>query len=156
MVNLAADYGVALAKIRHGQAAGVLLVGERAVLSEDIDDQFISGLRAAKVSIGMISSSSPLAANLNVTLPSRVILEKSGLLINRKGRLQYTQRVIEPPKGSAEWRILLRVANLFGHKLVEPESERDLSLRFLEEQAGLKNYSLRTIKNMGVQLQGES
>ena len=155
--NLAADYGVALAKIRHGQAAGVLLVGERAVLPEDIDDQFMSGLRAAKVSIGMISSASPLAANLNVTLPSRVILEKSGLLINRKGRLQYTQRVVDPPKGSEpEWRILLRVANLLGHKLLEPESERDLSVRFLEEQVGLRNYNLRTIKTMGVQLQGET
>lgn len=156
--NLAADYEVALAKIRHGQASGVLFVGDRSIIPEDIDAQFVSGLKAAKISIGMLSSStSELAAHSQVILPARVILEKSGLLMNRKGRLQYTQRVVEPPKGSEpEWRILLRVGNLLGHKFVEPESERELSLRFLDEHPTLRNQSLGTIKSGGVELQGAS
>lgn len=153
--SLAADYEIALAKIRHGQASGVLLVGERAIIAEDVDDHFLSGLKAAKVSVGLISSSaSKLNSGLQVALPSRVILEKSGLLINRKDRLQYTQRCIDPAAGSEpEWRILMRMGNLLGLKFVEPETERGLSLGYLERENRLQGKTLGTIKSAGIVVQ---
>lgn len=150
--NAAGDYGIALAKVRLSQAAAVIIVGERAIFPEDIDDGLLHGLRAAKFSAAMLASdNSPLLSAVQVAMPSRIVLEKSGLFMNRKGRLQYIQRCFEPVAGSEpEWRILMRMANMLGQSFVEPESERSLTLEFLEREERLRGKSLKQIKDQGV------
>lgn len=48
--NLQAQYEEALQAVRSGNARSVLLIGQGAVMAKDIDEAFISGLSAVRLS----------------------------------------------------------------------------------------------------------
>lgn len=92
-------------------------------------------------------ATSALISALKVVLPARSILEKSGLMVNRAGRLQYCDRVIDGPVGAeSEWRILDRIAKEFGSALTRASADRDLTLALLNSDARLSGLSIASIK----------
>jgi NADH-quinone oxidoreductase subunit G len=145
--DLSAAYEVALAKIRHGQAGGLILVGNKALREEDLDPQLLAGLAKIPFSVGLIADAkSALISALKLVIPTRSILEKSGLLVNRNNKVQYTRRALDPAKGSEpDWRVLMRWGNLLGFNYSEPESERDMTLKFLAGNDKFRNISMKEL-----------
>jgi NADH-quinone oxidoreductase subunit G len=155
--NLQAQYEEALQTVRSGSAKSVLLIGQGAVMAKDVDAAFLAGLGRATFSVGMLTDAkSPLVSALKVVLPGRSILEKSGLLVNRKSRLQYADRVIDAPVGTEpEWRLIGRLAGEFGFKPMGsqvPATDRDATLAFLSAEARLAGLKIMNIKQGGIDL----
>jgi len=155
------EYQDVLGKIRRKEIENILILGDRAIAAKDIDAALLEGIRAAKVSVAVIGDSeSPLAGVASFVVPGRTILEKSGLLLNRQMRLQYTQNVVSFLDGTMpEWRFLGMLAEAAGIKLVSGDlksmSDRDLTRWYLATDTVLaaQGLTIQTIKNGGVQLQ---
>lgn len=154
---LAETYHKAVQKIRAHAYRHVLLVGEGAVLPDDLDAGFIDGLRAASLAVGILSDAqSLLRVALGVVFPGRSVLEKSGLMINRFGRLQYAQSVVAPAQGTQpEWQVLNRLAQSLNVALSEAQSDREFTLAYLASDARLAGVSVQRLKSSGgEQLEG--
>jgi NADH-quinone oxidoreductase subunit G len=158
--DLEKQYELLLNKIRSGTVERVLFVGERAVFASDCDAAFLHGVAAATLSAGFLAEADTgLVSSLKIVLPSRTILEKSGMLLNRAGRLQYAERVV-PFVESAhpEWRILSLLAarsriNLFsGPMNVEIMSDREITLEILKSEPRLAGITIKRLKAGGVDL----
>jgi NADH-quinone oxidoreductase subunit G len=155
------EYQDVLGKIRRKEIENILILGDRAIAAKDIDAALLEGIRAAKVSVAVIGDSeSPLTGVASFVVPGRTILEKSGLLLNRQMRLQYTQNVVSFLDGTMpEWRFLGMLAEAAGIKLVSGDlksmSDRDLTRWYLATDTVLaaQGLTIQTIKNGGVQLQ---
>jgi NADH-quinone oxidoreductase subunit G len=157
--NPEGDYMDILAKIRRKEIENVLVLGDRAIAPEDLDDALLEGFAAARISIGVLTESdTPLSKVLKHVVPGRSILEKSGLLLNRENRMQYTQQVVDFPDGTVpEWRFLGLVAEACGFKLLPGAplqmSDRDVTRWYLSADPVIASLglSIAAIKNGGVQ-----
>jgi NADH-quinone oxidoreductase subunit G len=157
------EYQEVLGKIRRKEIENILILGDRAIDSQDMDDALIEGLKAAKVSVALISdASSPLAGAASYVVPGRGILEKSGLLLNRALRLQYTQNVVSLVDGTTpEWRFLAMLSDAANIKIVSGDlkamSDRDLTRWYLATDPVLapQGLTIQTIKNGGVPLEAK-
>jgi NADH-quinone oxidoreductase subunit G len=155
------EHSEVIAKIRRKEIEHVLILGDRAVDSKDIDDAFLDGLRAAKVSVALLTDSeSRLAKATSFVVPGRSILEKSGLLLNRNLRLQYTQNVVPLKDGTIpDWRFLGQLAEAAGIKLLSGDlksmSDRDVTRWYLSADPVLaaQGLTIQAIKAGGVTLQ---
>lgn len=156
--DLEKGYNDALSKVRAAQAKNILIVGERGILEQDCDAALLKGLSSADLSCAIsTNANSPLRRAVKISLPGRSALEKSGLFINRKQRLQFAQAIIQSPAGSEpEWRILNKLSANFGKKIVEATTDRDLTLAFLAVEPRLEAQSIGSIKGLGVALTGMS
>ncbi|MFN4895950.1 MAG: 2Fe-2S iron-sulfur cluster-binding protein [Pseudomonadota bacterium] len=158
------EYQDVLGKIRRKEIEHVLILGDRAIDNRDMDAALVEGIRAAKLSVAVVSDSSSILAGLVTYLvPGRTILEKSGLLVNRNMRLQYTQNVVDLRDGTwPEWRFLGMLAEVAGSKLVSGDlkamSDRDLTRWYLatDSLVAPQAMTIQGIKNGGVQLQASS
>lgn len=152
--NLERGYEEALQKLRSGQAKHVLVVGDRGILPMDADDAVCTALRSAQASMALVSNrNSKLCVSAQVALPARSILEKSGLLVNRAGRLQFSDRVIDFPDGThPEWRLLEKLGSAIGASLTQASDDRSLTLSFLSSFPGLAGMKIATIKAGGIDL----
>lgn len=150
--NHEATYEDALSKFRAGGFQNAMFIGDRSVLPQDVNPQFLSALAAASGTVAIVTDAeSALAASAKVVIPGRSILEKAGLMINRAERIQYTDRAVEFPSGSEpEWRTLNRVAEILGGKIVAANSERELTLSLLGGDSRLQGLKISTIKQGGV------
>lgn len=154
------DYQEVLAKIRRKEIENILILGDRAINSVDIDDALVEGVRAAKNSVAVISvATSKLASAALFVVPGRTILEKSGLLVNRSMRLQYTQSVVPLRDNTMpEWRFLAMLAETAGMKLIPGDlkvmSDRDCTRWYLGADSSISSQGLtiQAIKNGGMQL----
>lgn len=115
-----AEYRDVLGKIRRKEIEHILVLGDRAIAPSDIDAALLEGLSAARVSVGVLTdATSQLASTLGAVVPGRSILEKSGLLVNGKRRMQYSQAVVTFPDGTyPEWRFLALVGEGAGAKIL--------------------------------------
>jgi NADH-quinone oxidoreductase subunit G len=159
--NPEADYVDILAKIRRKEIENVLVLGDRAIAPEDLDAALLEGLSAAKVSVGVLTEAdTAISKVLKHVVPGRSILEKSGLLVNRKNRMQYAQQVVPFPDGTLpEWRFLAVLAEVCGFKLLSGAplqmSDRDVTRWYLSADPVIASLglSIATIKNnAGVQV----
>jgi NADH-quinone oxidoreductase subunit G len=158
------EYNEVLGKIRRKEIESILILGDRAIDAADVDQALIDGLKAAKVSVGVLTSQElPIAEALSFVVPGRSILEKSGLLLNRQLRLQYTQNVVPLPEGTVpEWRFLALLSEAAGAKLVSADvqkiGDRELTRWYLATDTLLASQGLtiQAIKDGGVQLQAPS
>lgn len=152
--DLEAQYQAALERVRSGTVAKVLVVGDRAVLKQDIDLRFADGLRKATISVGILTDAdAPLVELLKVVLPGRSILEKSGLLINRAGRLQYTDRVVDFPEGSEpDWRVLAKISERCGVRAPGGLTDRESTLGYLASEPRLAGLTIALVKAGGIDL----
>ncbi len=146
-------YEEALNKLRSGSATAVMLVGDRAIWPADMNDAAVAGLKNAACSVAMLSNRAHRAAAARVVLPGRSILEKAGLLINRAGRLQYCDRVVEAPEGSEpEWRLLAKLAQACGTKISDAIDDRSTTISFLSADSRLAGVRIAAVKAGGVDM----
>jgi NADH-quinone oxidoreductase subunit G len=154
------EYDEMLGKIRRQEIEHVLILGDRAVAQQDIDAALISGLKAAKTSVALLTNrESPLLAGVKMVVPGRSILEKSGLLVNRALRLQHAQAVVPLTDGTVpEWRYLALLAEAAGAKVVpanvQQMSDRDLTRWYLTADSLVSSLglSIASLKDGGFQL----
>ena len=72
-------------------------------------------------------------------------------MINRTERLQYADRAVEFQNGSEpEWKILNRLSEKFGAKVVSASTDRELTLSLLSSEPRLAGLKISTIKQGGV------
>lgn len=150
-------YRAALDAVRSGAAQRIFLVGERAVFAEDCDAAFIQAVARAAASVGVLTNAQhPLVGALKVVFPGRSVLEKSGLMINRALRLQWSERVVEPPLGAEpEWRVLWRLWKSVAQPAMAVTTDRELTLWSLNMEPRLKGLTIGLIK-AGRKSAGES
>lgn len=150
------EYAAAVNRIKAGEYDTVLFVGDRALAREDLSDlPLLNSIEKTPLTVGLLCDrESPLFAACNVVLPARSVLEKSGLLVNRTDRLQYSQSCLDFPDGTdPEWRLLGKIAKLLGRSIVEAESDRALTLSYLKAEPRLKGLTIRAIKGEGIDLE---
>lgn len=149
-------YLLALRKLRANLFSRAFFIGERAILSDDLTGETLDAIKAVQQSLFVgTDAASPLAMLAQVVLPGRSIIEKSGLMVNRAGRLQYTDRVVELRDGTfPEWRIINEWARTAGAPLVEAQQDRDLTLAILSSEERFKGLRISAIKAGGVSLDG--
>jgi NADH-quinone oxidoreductase subunit G len=165
VVGLVADdsdgeYRDVLQKIRRKEIENILILGDRAIAPEDIDDALLEGLSSARVSVGVLTDAdSKLASAIGMVVGGRSVLEKSGLLINGKRRLQYAQAVVQFPDTSVpEWRLLGLVGEAAGYKMVPLNlmhvGDRELTRWYLgsDPVMSAQGVTIAKIKDGGVQL----
>jgi len=148
------EYEEALVKLKSGSVERILCVGDRSILVEDRTKEVASGISGAAVSIGILSdSSSIVGAAMQVVIPERTCLEKAGLMVNRKMRLQYVERLLNYPQGvEPTWKILNLAAQRISQELVSCSNDRDLTLRYLQSDSRLSKIRIADLKNGGVLL----
>ena len=154
------EYTEVLAKIRRKEIEHILILGDRAIAEQDIDAGLLAGLKAAKTSVAVLTNQrSPLLAGVSMVVPGRSILEKSGLLVNRNLRMQYTQSVVPIRDGTVpEWRYLALLAEAASAKVVagnvQQMNDRELTRWYLgaDPLVSTQALSIATIKQGGVQL----
>lgn len=154
------EYEEVLGKIRRQEIEHLLILGDRAVAQQDVDAALLAGLKAAKTSVAVLTDSeSALLAGVNMVVPGRSILEKSGLLINRALRLQHAQSVVPLTDGTVpEWRYVALLAEAVGAKVVpgnvQQMSDRDLTRWYLgaDPLVSTLGLSIASIRDGGVQL----
>jgi NADH-quinone oxidoreductase subunit G len=155
------EYQDVLGKIRRKEIENILILGDRAIDARDLDEALLEGLQAAKVSVSLLTNAeSPLAKVSSFVIPGRGIFEKSGLLLNRAMRLQYTQSVVPLLDGTIpEWRFLGQLAEAANIKIVSGDlnalSDRDLTRWYLANDPLLaaQGLTIQAIKNGGVCLE---
>lgn len=152
--NPGAAYQDCLNRIRSGSPAAVLLVGQGAILEEDLTPDIQAALKKVPKSIAIITDElSLLAQCVNVVLAGRSPLEKSGLLLNRKGRIQYSQAAMDQIDGTnPEWRLLASLADKMGKLITSASSDRELTLALLENEPRLAGIKISDIKRGGIQI----
>lgn len=154
------EYRDVLQKIRRKEIENILILGDRAIAPEDIDDALLEGLSSARVSVGVLTDAdSKLASAIGMVVGGRSVLEKSGLLINGKRRLQYAQAVVQFPDTSVpEWRLLGLVGEAAGYKMVPLNlmhvGDRELTRWYLgsDPVMSAQGVTIAKIKDGGVQL----
>jgi len=155
-----ADYRDVLQKIRRKEIENILVLGDRAIDPSDIDDALLEGLAAARVSVGVLTDSdSKLASSLGFVVGGRSVIEKSGLLVNGKRRLQYTQGVVSFPDGTVpDWRVLGLVGEAAGYKMLPVNlmqvGDRELTRWYLGSDPVMSalGITIAKVKDGGVQL----
>jgi len=143
--------------IKQKKFDNILFVGDRSLTDKDqADTALLAAINEMPRRFGILSDrESPLASLSQLVFPARSILEKSGLLINRAGRLQFSAQSIDFPIGSEpEWRILNRFATALGSKFTEAENDRELTRWYLKQDPRVQGLSIAAIKNqLGIDLE---
>lgn len=147
-------YLLALRKLRANLFARAFFIGERSILSDDLNGETLDAIKVVQQSLFVgTDAASALAMSAHVVLPGRSILEKSGLLVNRSHRVQYTDRVVELREGTfPEWRIINEWARAAGAAIVEAQQDRELTLAILSSEDRFRGLRISAIKAGGVLL----
>lgn len=152
--NPEAEYVEALSKLKAGGVERVLLAGERSILVPDRTPEVMAGISRAITSIGILAdASSLLAAAAQTLLPEKTCLEKAGIMVNRKMRLQFVERLLNSPSNALPmWQILNQASSKLGQELISSTTDRELTLRYLKSDSRLSHIKIADLKNGGVSL----
>ena len=153
--DLQEGYQAALSAIKAGEVSQLLLLGDRAIASDDCDAALIEAISKIKFSVGTFASADhKLVSVVSCALSSKSILEKSGLMLNSKSRLQYTSAVLDAPVNTvlAEWQWLKELGTVLGVNLTSAQSERELTNQILTQIPELSGLSIKQIKSAGCDL----
>jgi NADH dehydrogenase/NADH:ubiquinone oxidoreductase subunit G len=147
-------YNEALSKLKSGAFDQLLIIGDRAIIHSDINSDVLTAVSGAQTSIALLCDRThPLAVSVKTVFPVRSILEKNGLMINRAGRMQYSEACIEVLAGTEpEWRVLSLIADGRGEGITSADGDRECTLFLLAREKRLREFKLRDIKAGGVQL----
>ncbi len=155
--ELESRYFSLLDKVRSGRVKRILLLGDRALLDEDVDDSVREAMAQMEISVALTPRAASGAYELcQVLFPSRSINEKSGLMLNRDLRLQRLNALLSPPPGTEpEWRLLGKIAESAGKPLFNmlPEDERTLFMEMIKREERFSALSLHSIGEQGVVLE---
>jgi NADH-quinone oxidoreductase subunit G len=153
--KLEENYKEALHKITSGRIKSLVLVGDRAILPEDVNDSLVSCIRQIPFSCIMGTDlNSTLVNSTLIVLPTRNILERSGLMINSNHRLQYTNKFLDFPENTQPVsRIFSRLGvflsqgkpNSLLDSITLNTSDRDVTRLMLKLDPRLSSLSISTI-----------
>ena len=152
--DAAAQYEQTLKAIRSDEFDYALLVGDWSILPEDLDQATLDALGKMTCVVSLIADAdSPLIAVSNVVLPVASCLERSGMMINRTGRLHYLERLLEPPQQvKSAWRVLSELAATWGSALFSAQNDRDITLAVLQDIEVLSGLTIAQLKQGGLVL----
>ena len=148
--NLQSTFKTAIDAVIAGTYKHILCIGDRAVPVADATGAFIAAVGKAESSafIGT-DASHPLYDVAHTIIGGRSILEKSGIVINRGGRVQYTDKVVEPKADTMpEWKLLSDFAidsKVAGVPNIS--TDRELTLWYLAEDKKFAGHSIKSIKS---------
>lgn len=146
-------YADAVNRLLGGEIANALFVGDLSLAWSDQTPEMVEAVRKLKSSIALIADAAHPAAQSVVVLPSRTVLEQSGLMINRSHRLQYADRIMDAPLGSEPvWRWLAMIGERCGVKLSSAAADRERSLEYIASEPRLLGLRLSSIKPGGIDL----
>jgi NADH-quinone oxidoreductase subunit G len=165
--HLESKYDTTLKHIREREFSQILILGERALLERDCDEKLLQALSSAQCSLSSITESNhPALSYLQNIIPGRSILERSGLLVNRGKRLQYSTQLFEPPEATVpEWRFLNALSKKYNLFSTDALSDRDATMSLLKasfsfieggNQQGIQQLNglkIAEIKRLGIKLQ---
>jgi len=146
-------YKELLSALKSAKYNNLLVIGDHALCQQDLEDKdVLAAVDKLDISVALLCDlRSPLTGSSKVVFPARSIVEKSGLLVNRNMRLQFSGASVDFPAGTeADWRILNRLAEAFGNKVVSAHTDRDLSIWCLMHNEKLKGLRLSDIRGQGV------
>ncbi|MFN8389642.1 MAG: 2Fe-2S iron-sulfur cluster-binding protein [Bdellovibrionota bacterium] len=157
-------YQELLGAVRRGDAKRILLVGDFAVREEDADAAFQSALQSASISVAI----SPRASGglngqigggaheaCHVVLPGITVNEKSGLMVNRDGRIQRLRSLLTAPFGSlSDWLILNRIAAACQKAVVPVDiiDDRGLFREMVKRVPALSGLTLQRVGDAGIRI----
>lgn len=149
--NLQAAYEEALRDLQGGKYKNILIIGDRGILAEDCSTGVVGAIKNASCSVAILSDAShPAASAAQVLVGGRSILEKSGVLVNRKNRAQYTDKFLEPLENTEPaWRVLNMIAKQFGSAPITGITDRDATMWLLGSNGALKGSSIKSLKEQG-------
>lgn len=147
-----AQYRKVVDLIRSGSVKRILLVGDFAVLDDDADEAFTRGLSGAELTVALTPRGLDLEGPhrfAHILLPGRSVLEKGGVMINGRLRLQRLGALIQGPIGSQpEWMLLNRMAQAL-KKQVLPTTVADERSLFREMTSKVTNLNGLTLMKIG-------
>jgi len=164
-------YTALVNKVRAGTVKRIISIGDFAISDSDLDESLVRGLLSATVSVALtprapieITGSKATGAFNNrahlhhsVILPGITVNEKGGVFINRDGRLQRLQTLLQSPFGAyPEWQLLDRVGKVCGKQIlpVGVGDERALFTWMAQQVSQLKGTTLKDLAASGVLLPG--
>jgi NADH-quinone oxidoreductase subunit G len=153
--SLEQEYQKVVDDLKAGNFKRVMLVGDGALDDKALADlELQRAISDAEASVACVTDgASRLSAIAKVVLPARSVLEKQGLMVNRKNRLQFSDRVVEFPDGThPEWRLINMLAEKCGGGVTKAQSDRDLTREYLGEEGRLKGLRIAHVKGQGVSL----
>jgi NADH-quinone oxidoreductase subunit G len=157
--NLASEYLAAVKNVEEGKFKNIVVIGDRGLNYGDITPSFLaSWSNANSIFIGS-DANHTLIDKAKTVVAGRSILERSGILINRNLRAQYTDKFLDPIDGTTtDSLILLSIAKSLNVSSLNAafgiNNDRDLTVWFLGLQTGhLNGTSIKKLKS-GVSLQG--
>lgn len=152
--DLQRGYEEAIQKLSAGEFSTVVTIGSAALTPRFRKGEVFDAIRRATSSVHIgTDAAAPLALHSQVVIGGRSILEKSGILVNRSGRAQYTDVVVKAPDNSLpEWEILQRIGAARGMALGSAASDREVTVAFLAAEPRFAGQRIATIKGRGVPL----
>lgn len=160
--SLQAGYQALLIKLRKGELKRVLLVGDQAIRSEDVDSAVERALQQCSASVaitprgaGQHGQRSGLIESCLVSLPGRTVNEKRGVFVNRDQRFQKLGQLFDGPFGSlADWLWLAKIARAAGKPILAEQviTERDLFRTMTKEYSKLHTLSAVKMGELGITL----
>jgi NADH-quinone oxidoreductase subunit G len=163
--ELQSRYQSVLSQIREGKIKNLLLVGDFAILDEDLDQDLISALLNVETSVALTprgvvdrsedDSLTSLGAHqlCKVILPSRTVHEKSGVMLNSELRFQRLNKLLEAPFGSfPEWMLLKRIAEHAKKPILDAsiQDDRGVFRALVKQYDALRGLSLMRIGELGL------
>lgn len=153
--GLESRYRELLASVSGGKFKHVLFVGDRSIEPSEVSSELLKSTTTNIYSV-LCDTLHPLYARSHVVIPGRSVLEKSGLLINRGNRLQYTSRFVTPVDGSiSEWRIFSGIGAVLGQRFTDASDDREATNWLLGSEPTFSGLSIKKIKDGGVSLSQE-
>jgi len=148
--DLIEGYQNGLKELKSGGFKNILVLDDASQFSKD--SELISAVASAELSVSACCDlKGELVNKSNLVFPSKSVLERSGLFVNRGNRLQYCDRLVDAPPGSkAVWQICCLVAEKLGKKVSGVMSDRDLTIEYLASEGRLKGLKISRIKGMGI------
>ena len=150
--NPQAEYESLLSEVSSGAFEAVVFAGDRSVFRDDQSAGFLAALDSLDLTVGLLAdSNSELHAKSKIVIPARSILEKSGLLVNKDKRLQYTVSSSKAPKGVVhEASFINKVCSLAGSKQSQFQSDREATLALIGSEDRLSGLRISDVKAGGV------
>ena len=154
--TLKVQYEAALSAITSGTVKHAVVIGDNGILPADCSSLLTAsfGKLAISAFIGA-DASHPLSDVAKITVGSRSILERSGILVNRGLRVQYTDKVLEPIANTiAPWQLLSDLFKIFAVSMPAWNTDREVTLWYLSEEQKLAGQSIKSIKESSLTLAG--
>ena len=142
------QYKANLETLKSGDFENIIILGDRAILDEDLSEDILGKISSANFSLALISDGElKIKDSVKVVIPVKTVLQKSGLLVNQNNKLQYTNQILDSDINlSSEWSVINEISASFGKKLISSENDREMTLEFLSSFEKLKEYKIKDIK----------